>query len=862
MGEPEVRVRSNILLTGIVLLAIGVVLLPAMPYVISGSIALVGLALIFVGALSPDKKTSDAYDYTPLLQKLTSRVWSLEWRLWETEQRLNAAERRISGEPVEMPVQEELPVEAPPAAVPSATEQVQVTPVPQPQQIAEPPPSTPSVAKRPTLPTGVSRLEMELGERWFQRIGIIVLAVAFLSFLAIAIPNMTPEQIVAVDFISALGIGLIGEYLYLRKKLHFYAKGLLIGAFAIAHIGIWGGGFYFRLTDFPWQFALGTMLVLGGAAALRYKSPFMSFQTGFLFLAWIGWLRMIDELTALNFSMALAVGGIGVLAMVLAQRQELPTIILVFAVDAFALASFALVDPHGLLPALVLGFITIGIVTLVRHEKIIKIKLLGKFEVWVFGIILTYALALVYAIQFTDLVIVAVVAIFTVLLAVGEFSNRDTELTLPFAGLTGLLLLLAPFVMNRGEFAFGISLVLLIAIALVKPVKGLAWMPNLTYFGLVVLAFYGVLGYFTIDYYVVWAFFLGTMAVHVFLQKVSGYAIDLKDVPADFQVIFLAVILCGITARILSGETALILYAVVIPLTIFVNRGSFWNEPIKLPVTILGLGLAFGLARWWSFMPVLGEEFPAETTLLATYHIVGMLILCALVFRYERRMAEDVRGKKIFHPSAAILTLLVGLVAQDAYVAPLFIALPLAVVVIAYRSKDAFTFNLSYIVLTLQFLAGSMRFLDTPSDVVYALPLFATLHISIGFYLNPYSDRRAISKSSQLVGAVTWFVIAPITFGPGVVTTVSWSILGAVTVAWGLWRGFADIRYVGFFVFFAVLGKAFIYDIAGLPIEIRILGLVILALALLAISYGYTKYRKRHVEAVTTKAKLSADESQ
>ncbi len=858
----EAKVRIGILVTGIVLSAVGFVFSSSMLFIIMGPVALVGLALIFIGVLLPDKHPSETYDYTSTLQNLTSRVWLLERRLWETEQRLHSAERSISGASEEKPVQEEVPIEAPPATVPVSAEEVRVTPVPGFQYIAEAPSSKPVVTKRPILPTGVSRLEMELGERWFQRIGIVVLVIAFLFVLAIAIPNMTSEQIIAVDFVSALAIGLIGEYLYSRKNMHFYAKGLQIGAFAIAHIGVWGSGFYFRLAGFPWPFALGILLVLGGVAALRYKSPFMSFQTGFLFLAWIGWLRLIDELTALNFSIVLAAGAIGILALVLAQRLELPTIILIFSVDAFALASSSLVDPFGLLPVLTLGFITIGIVAFIRHERIIKIELLSRFDAWALGIVLTYGLALVYALQFTDVIAVAVVVIFTVLLVFSEFSTKDREFTLAFAGLTGLLLFLVPFIMDQGEIAFAIYPVLLIAIALGKPVKGLAWMPNLIYFGLVVFAFYGALGYFAINLNVIWVFFFGTMAIHVFLQKESGYALDLEDVPTDFQVIILAVILCGVTARILSGESALILYAVAIPLTLLVNRDSFRNEPIKFPLTILGLGLAFGLARWWALVPVLGEEYSANTILLATYHLVGMLILCALVYKYERRNVEDTGKKEGYGTSVASLTLLVGLVAQDPYVAILFIALPLAVVVLAYRVNDAFTFNLSYIILTLQILGGSMRFLDSPSDIIYALPIFATIHMLLGFRLSMYSDRQQIARSSQLVGAVAWFVIAPITFGPGVITTVSWTVLGAVTVAWGLWRRFPDIRYLGFFVFFSALGKAFLYDIAGLPIEIRILGLVILAVALLAISYGYTKYRKKHVEILKTKAQLSAKESQ
>ncbi|MFQ5883881.1 MAG: hypothetical protein ACE5IO_02135, partial [Thermoplasmata archaeon] len=128
----------------------------------------------------------------------------------------------------------------------------------------------------------------------------------------------------------------------------------------------------------------------------------------------------------------------------------------------------------------------------------------------------------------------------------------------------------------------------------------------------------------------------------------------------------------------------------------------------------------------------------------------------------------------------------------------------------------------------------------------FLLPFFASALIVLGLSLSLLSERKFLAETSQLVGVTTWFFISLLTFGTGVETTISWTALGALSVAWGLWRRFADLRYIGFFIFFAVLGKVFLYDIAGLAIEIRILGLVILAIALLAISYGYTQYRKKH----------------
>ncbi|MEE9489324.1 MAG: hypothetical protein V3V91_02690, partial [Thermoplasmata archaeon] len=286
--------RVGLVIGGAVLFAIGVWFLTSFWFFSSLSIIfiIIGLLLIVAGAALPSEDTAAAERQRRQMEGLSNQILNLEetqgkmlGRLWASEERQRKMIERIwrleKGERLEadVKVEEKVPAEKVPEpefvprpfpaeyfeAVPerAAEEEMIEDVLEEEEPVAEEPweaiaelpeeeEPRPEISRPKPAPEGISRIEMVLGEKWFLWIGVILLAIAFAFILAITIPTMTPEQIVTLNFAVAIGVGLLGEYIYTKQGLHNYAKGLVVAAFAIGHIGVWGGGFFLQIEGFPW----------------------------------------------------------------------------------------------------------------------------------------------------------------------------------------------------------------------------------------------------------------------------------------------------------------------------------------------------------------------------------------------------------------------------------------------------------------------------------------------------------------------------------------------------------------------------------------------------------------------------------
>jgi hypothetical protein len=1022
--------RVGIVTAGVVLVAGGLFLLVTYwyAYCMSGILIVIGLALIMAGAVLPEAK-KDTRFASDEERSWFARMWTAvsgirerQTRILDRLDQIEETQRRTIErvfdleqgggiEPEDLPEIEEVPRPYFPMAAeepldePIDTEEMEdflETPEESPLEAAEELLEEmfhPIEAPTPEPPIeGMSRMEMALGEKWFQRLGLILLAVAFVLILAIAVPRLTPTQIVGLDFAVAIGIALLGEFIYTKQRLRNYAKGLVVGAFAIAHIGVWGGGFFYQIPGFPWLYLFGVLIALQVLAAFRYSSPLLAIQMGFTYLGWVVWLRLLGSIEPLTFAVLVSMGAILSLLVAFGLRSPLTVLLMAFSFDAVALLGFSLAEPYAYVPVLVIGLSTIVVVTLLRWGKVELPNPEVRVAAWVAGIVFTYGILLANIDVIDDSTVLLAFGTLTAALVSAEALAPDDDLTLVFAFLLGVLTFPVAFLMERGEFALAIYPMVLAVLGTVRPAKGLAWMPTIVYISLFAFAWnpnlvdpvtqvasvwvlffatlalhvalqdrsgYGgrwrssptdlhvpfvVLGitfltpvafpvmarellylvamplsfvlmrgeknvlfialmmaivtftpplflargelalllypamlvavhlwrpvkgyaWFANPIYlsaiafvlipsqpeigtrltIAWGLFFGGVVLHSYLQWKSGYGPVREDAPTDLHLMPLAVGMVGLTAlEFGSGELSslpLALHIIAFPLMILLNRKALLGSPSNMASVIVVAAVSMLLARAYAL--TLGGDFTIQMEwIAAAFHLAVMLGLSVLVAmrRPIEEFTLDLPPKVIVRLSIPTLAILAGLMAQTDHTATLFIVLPVVVAIIAFYLDDAIVFNIAYFAIVGQSFIAVLTTTSSFETAALVLPLLLAPMIVFGFLFEIATKKQDLARLTQLVSVVIWFVGPPFAFGAGVQTTISWTIIGAVALAWGLSRKFPALRYLGFLLVFAVLGKVFVYDIAGLEPELRLLGVILLAVTLLAISYGYAQYRKR-----------------
>jgi hypothetical protein len=844
--------RVGMVIGGFFLVALGLLLQFTF---LSFPLLVIGVLLLLLGLILPKPGAA-----------VNERLDSVEARLSAIEGYLRTIGEKVGLPPPQWPSREPVslvppwapPPEAPqpvlqppPVEAPAARAPIPSPAPPPPSPPTSPPPYAPE-ARAPAAPSGVSRLEQQIGERWFLWIGLVVLTIAFAFFLAIVLPQLTPPQIVAVVLASAAGLVLLGEYVFARKGLREYAKALEAGAFGIAYIGVWGGGFFFRLPGFPWEVALAATLGFHAAAALRYSSPLLSVEVGLVFIAWVTWLRSASALAPADLAVLLSAGSVGLVGLALAQREARAVLALTFAFGLATIGSAELLVPTGFVPTLVVGAVAAVVSALGRQGRFISVPPTYALGAWCVAIGLAYGALLANGFVLRirgahdDIAVFGTFVGITIAFAAAEMLLRDRGRLSVLATLVAPLGFPVPFLMLRGEFAMIVYPALLLSLALLRRTRGLAWHPNVMYLSLLLFAINPPAP--DVQFAAAWIVFFGVASLHLFLQFRSGYPSGLGQAAVEVPVLFLAVGLVGFTAQGIPGPSAIMIHGVAMAVAILLNHRGLRGAPETMGATVAGVVLAAALARWWSLAYVVTGFESAAGPLLAAYHVAVFAVLGSWVV-YRKVVSSYVVGPgdaDRLRVSLPGLALLVGLLAQGPEDVVVFAALPPLVAVVGYLLDDGVTFNAAFVAASVQTTAAAALFVESPTDAMPILLLFATALMAAGFSLELGSSRRVLARLSETTSSLMWFPVAPFVFGVHAETTAVWTVVGVVAVAWGLWRKFPQLRYLGFAHFFAVLGKVSLYDIAGLELSVRVFALVIVAGALLGISYGYARYRRKH----------------
>ncbi len=134
--------------------------------------------------------------------------------------------------------------------------------------------------------------------------------------------------------------------------------------------------------------------------------------------------------------------------------------------------------------------------------------------------------------------------------------------------------------------------------------------------------------------------------------------------------------------------------------------------------------------------------------------------------------------------------------------------------------------------------------------LLLASAFIATVHVSQGRLVSPLAlDGAAPSlpralKAIAAAGAACALVRTMTAILPGTLTTLAWTTAAVMMVAVGLVLRARVLRVGGLCVIALGVGRLFVFDLAGLPVDQRILTFVLLGVALLALSFAYTRFRE------------------
>lgn len=170
-------------------------------------------------------------------------------------------------------------------------------------------------------------------------------------------------------------------------------------------------------------------------------------------------------------------------------------------------------------------------------------------------------------------------------------------------------------------------------------------------------------------------------------------------------------------------------------------------------------------------------------------------------------------------------------------------------------------------------VAHALRFAAPPESLVYgvrdlaeaasalgavAVAALAASRLGLGIFTGGEIALRALAGASLLylasVGIVTAFQPGPGAPDTGIglevrqqgqaVLSAFWSLCGLGMLWAGLRRDARELRLAGFALLAVAVGKVFVYDLAALEAEYRVLSFVVLGLLLLAGAFAYQRMRR------------------
>ncbi|MFO7791559.1 MAG: DUF2339 domain-containing protein [Candidatus Saliniplasma sp.] len=224
------------------------------------------------------------------------------------------------------------------------------------------------------------------------------------------------------------------------------------------------------------------------------------------------------------------------------------------------------------------------------------------------------------------------------------------------------------------------------------------------------------------------------------------------------------------------------------------------------------------------------------------YYFESIMIFYTVVFCYlhlKHKVWIRPFGEERTYPISSVLVpllLLYFTTSSDLMYA--VYALPILLIMFSYRTDDVFTFNGSSVLLTYTIYRVYHRFYWRPEEVFLAssiiLFVFAVIHEYIG-------RKENIPTGTSVLSVLMFLMSTGWIFGQDIETTVAWLVFGITAILCGLYMNRYHLRWIGLLVIIASIFKAFIVDIAELPILMKILSFALLGIMLLIISYVYTR---------------------
>ncbi|MFQ6062654.1 MAG: hypothetical protein ACE5J9_05710, partial [Methanosarcinales archaeon] len=205
----------------------------------------------------------------------------------ETEKRLEKLEKLLEIKIAEPPTTElVIPPEVQPATEPmekpvhvERSKDTEPVIPPEVQPAAEP-------MEKPVhleLPKDIKSLELKIGSRWFQRIGVTVFIIAFLILLREVVGESDLGKVLVA---TAFGMAflVLGEYFYRMHEIKWYGNALSLAGFIILYLADFSAYFTYSLIELDtfiillWVLSISTLIL-----SYRYKSIYITVEAQVMF---------------------------------------------------------------------------------------------------------------------------------------------------------------------------------------------------------------------------------------------------------------------------------------------------------------------------------------------------------------------------------------------------------------------------------------------------------------------------------------------------------------------------------------------------------------------------------------------------
>ena len=250
------------------------------------------------------------------------------------------------------------------------------------------------------------KMEMAIGGKWFQRLGLFFIGLAFV-ILGFYITELGPEVKAALIF-SGGGVLLVaGEYIYthhkriFQKYLSAYGVWLVMGGTEILYIGAWWTHSEYKLIGFEnFMVLILGIMVMNIAFSLRHKHPLMVIQYLTTFYLVCLAVHLHYPGPDPQFPTLFLVGTSLILAVDMQVKKNPDNTTLTLGYSSLLLF-FLLGRTEGTMPYLLSGYLVILLVVSHLHREVDAVLGFGKVPdlYWGSMLVLSYLHSLNYLLQ-------------------------------------------------------------------------------------------------------------------------------------------------------------------------------------------------------------------------------------------------------------------------------------------------------------------------------------------------------------------------------------------------------------------------------------------------------------------------------